>query len=373
MDFGLRTVLTPVISRILIYGVNAFDVESVFNKLAKVPILNSKVLEDNWWEIWDTIAKKYCKIAEQAKDNGFNITARNLYFLASGCYYATYLINYKEISRKKKAYLTQVEMYQRMMEFYHPPIKRVEIPFGQDSSIPALLHIPEGNGPFPCVMFVTGIAASKEEPHLFARALVKRGIAVCLADIPGVGESLFCRDLKFRMEPIKMAFNRIFSYLESCENIDSANIGTAGICMAGALAFKAAALNKKIKFCVNLFPLILKIAKGKVPAWMIEGEWHKYLSGNLNVDLFLEEIDIMPDEYIECPYLMVHGKYDNWMPLEEALKLYKRALGEKKQIIIDDEPAFPTDNEILHSMPVGEQAHWVRHVLADWVYTQVNK
>jgi len=56
------------------------------------------------------------------------------------------------------------------------------------------------------------------------------------------------------------------------------------------------------------------------------------------------------------------------MKLEHALKLYDNAdTLMKDKIIIADEPVFSKENAVTHTMPVGEQMHWIKHLAADWI------
>jgi hypothetical protein len=36
-------------------------------------------------------------------------------------------------------------------------------------------------------------------------------------------------------------------------------------------------------------------------------------------------------------------------------------------MVIDTEPVFSTQQLVTHTMPVGEQLHWIRHIAADWI------
>jgi hypothetical protein len=53
------------------------------------------------------------------------------------------------------------DCYAKVIKYADAPIEKVEIPFADEptydaSSFPGLLHLPAGEGPWPCVIFLPG-------------------------------------------------------------------------------------------------------------------------------------------------------------------------------------------------------------------------
>lgn len=145
--------------------------------------------------------------------------------------------------------------------------------------------------------------------------------------------------------------------------------------MGGGYAYKAAACEKRYSFCVNLFPLfITETAEGVTPQWMSSGPWYTYQTGGIPANDFLGEMGLEDDDYFDCPYLVVHGQHDNWMKIDKVQNLFDRIKNDtKKIIVIDEKPVFSNEESVTHTMPVGEQMHWVKHIIADWARDIVSK
>jgi pimeloyl-ACP methyl ester carboxylesterase len=119
---------------------------------------------------------------------------------------------------------------------------------------------------------------------------------------------------------------------------------------------------------VTLFPLLIsRVEENSTPQWMKQGSWAKFQMGNIPPEQFIEEMRLLEKGNLECPFLFIHGEYDNWMTLDSALDFCNRAKGPTKKLIVDTEPVFSNQQLVTHTMPVGEQLHWIRHIAADWI------
>jgi 2,6-dihydroxypseudooxynicotine hydrolase len=61
----------------------------------------------------------------------------------------------------------------------------------ENTSLPAYLRLPDGEGPHPCVILVCGLDSVKEQELHWEEELVHRGIATLSFDGPGQGEMWF--------------------------------------------------------------------------------------------------------------------------------------------------------------------------------------
>lgn len=121
------------------------------------------------------------------------------------------------------------------------------------------LTLPEGKGPFPAVVLVTGSGAQNRDEELMghkpfaviADYLTRRGIAVLRCDDRGVGQSTG----DFAMatsEDFTRDVLAAFDFLTKRPEIARKKIGILGHSEGGTIVFMAAAQNPKIAFVISL-------------------------------------------------------------------------------------------------------------------------
>ncbi|MDO5559036.1 MAG: alpha/beta hydrolase [Oscillospiraceae bacterium] len=372
MQWSIRTLLNPVITRLLIYGVNPIDLEYVLKEVEKAPLINGKALEKEWVKQWSQKSSHFTALASEAENKNNAVTARELYKLASQCDYACYMINSEDISSKRITYKKFEHSYSSYVSNLENEVVLTKIPFGDNKYLPSYIHYPDTNkytAPFPTAILFAGLGSSKEELNTLAQPLVDRGIAVLAADLPGTGSALFDYNLKCTSQPLEHAFDCLVSEVISNERLDDSKMCTYGLCMGGGYAYRIAARDKRIKCCVNLFPLFIgEIGLNKLPRWMNKGEWANYQSGKYETqETYYYDMAVLEEGSVSCDYLLVHGTHDNWMPCEKSKQLYDKATGFKEIIVVEQPPVFSTSEAITHTMPVGEQLHWLKHVVSDWI------
>jgi dienelactone hydrolase len=369
-EWSIRGLLNPVIARLLIYGVNPNDVEYVLSNVETRKLINARLLERSWLEEWEQKAARYLAYGEEAVKKNNDVSAREFFFLAAQCYYAIFLINLKEITDKQRIYQRYADLYRRSIVYYKPPVEYVEIPLADNHTLPGYLHhgSPSSTGKNPCAIIFSGLGSCKEEMHMLARPLVERGISVLIPDMPGNGEALFMHKIQCNIRNLSTAFTRVVDYLETRADIKKEAIGSYGLCMGGGYAYRAAAVDSRYSFCVTLFPLLItKVEPGSTPQWMKQGEWVNFQTGGIPAADFMEEMRLLEEGKPQCPYFFIHGEHDNWMTLASAMQFFDKAQGEKERLIIAEQPVFFGRQAVTHAMPVGEQLHWVRHVVGDWI------
>lgn len=120
-------------------------------------------------------------------------------------------------------------------------IERVEIPC-EGETIVGLLHLPEGGGPKPALVFLGPLTSVKEQvPGNYARAMAKRGFIALSIDNRHFGESTGApRQYEHpgrKTEDIRASLD----WLQAREDVERARFGAVGICagagyMSGAVA-----------------------------------------------------------------------------------------------------------------------------------------
>jgi alpha-beta hydrolase superfamily lysophospholipase len=103
----------------------------------------------------------------------------------------------------------------------------------------AVLMLPSGQPPYPCVIFVHGLGSGKDSPRnvVVASRIVDRGMAALLFDLSGHGES--DTDPRPGEEPYIEDLAAAFQWAAGELEIDSERIGVAGSSLGAVVALSA--------------------------------------------------------------------------------------------------------------------------------------
>ncbi len=103
----------------------------------------------------------------------------------------------------------------------------------------AVLMLPPGRPPYPCVIFVHGLGSSKASPRnvVVASRIVDRGMAALLFDLSGHGES--DTDPQPGEEPYIEDLAAVFHWAAGEPEIDAERIGVAGSSLGAVVALGA--------------------------------------------------------------------------------------------------------------------------------------
>jgi len=154
-------------------------------------------------------------------------------------------------------------------------LEKLQLALNEREPVPAYLVRPHGAGPFPAVLYnhahggryemgkeelVDGRPALQEPPY--AEPLTRLGIAAlcidhyCFGDRRHNRESALFKELLWRGKVLwgEMVADsvRAVDYLQTREDIDSQRIGTMGLSMGSSMAWWLAALDTRIRCCVDI-------------------------------------------------------------------------------------------------------------------------
>jgi dienelactone hydrolase len=371
-SWSIRTLLNPVVARLLIFGVNPFDLERVLRAIEETPLRNARQLEALWLERWEGLARGW----EQRRQMGPSMSSRRTRLAmgleASACRLAQFLINPGDLERRRAIYEQFVDTYRDAVKHFEPCVESLQIELDGDSKLAAVLHLPPGATPHPVVAVYAGLGSCKEEMNTLARLLVERGVAAIVPDMPGNGESLFVYGVSCGSKELTRAFAAVADFVEGEPRLDATRFGAVGLCMGGGYAYRACSEERRYRYCATLFPLFIDLVDAtSTPAWMKSGPWYDLQSGNKDASTFLAEVGWRDEFAVDCPFFMAHSRHDNWMPLERAMALYEKAPPSTRELVlVEDEPVYAAGEAALHTMPVGEQLGWVGPVMADWIAVQ---
>jgi dienelactone hydrolase len=152
-----------------------------------------------------------------------------------------------------------------------PPFEYAEIPVvfqntKEDFRLKGLITKPEGNGPFPAVVLVTGSGPQDRNSEIFghkpflviADYLTNQGIVVLRYDERGVGES----EGQFSSSTsVHFKDDAIFAleYLRNQDYVDKQKVGLMGHSEGGLIAWLVGAEQNKVDFLVALAPPVVPI------------------------------------------------------------------------------------------------------------------
>jgi len=374
-EWSIRSLFNPVITRLLVYGVNSIDIEYVISKVESMDHRTARSMEHAWVALWEEKADYYRTLAENASMRGKRESAEELYTRSTHCRHAIFMVNTASLEDKHTHYMKYAGTYAKTAEFRRTVIKRVDVPIGVDVSLVGYLHLPAAGTEVRkiCAVILAGLGSCKEEMHSLVEPLLERGVSAFVPDMPGNGESLFTRKIGCSIASVEASFRAIVDTLLEEPLLNGYSFGTYGLCMGGGYSFRAASIDPRYAFCVALFPLLItKVLPDATPQWMKKAEWALFQRNNVTEEEFVDQMGRLEKGAINCPFFIVHSRHDNWMPFDRSLEFCHRAHGLSEQLLIEIEPVLFNGESITHAMPVGEQLHWVRHIAADLIADRAN-
>ncbi|WP_119394494.1 alpha/beta hydrolase [Salinibius halmophilus] len=366
--WGLRDILAPVTTRLTLFGTNPVDIEAALQHIEAAKILRATDLETHWQDFWQAKAQRYLTLAKQSPSK---LGSSRFHALVTHCMHAMFLINYHNQATKRQHYQAFAEHYQASL-LHH--VEHISLPLNDQQQISALLHLPKHSSPYACTILFAGLGSCKEEMQMLVEPMLARGIAVLVPDLPGCGTSIYQSQIPCTREQVDTAVKAAVDYVANRSDIEANKIGTAGLCMGGGIAFMAATADSRITYCATLFPLLIsEVDQANIPQWMTSGHWFELVSGGQDKHAFIESMGLPDNATTDANFLMIHSQHDNWMTEEMALEaFYQKAKGQRQQITVTDAPVISALDGATHAMPVGEQMHWCKEVMADWIIEQVS-
>jgi 2,6-dihydroxypseudooxynicotine hydrolase len=115
-------------------------------------------------------------------------------------------------------------------------------------TVTAYLRVPSGGraGATPCVVLIGGLESTKEESYRFENDCLLRGLATCVFDGPGQGETLFGAKIRADFERFTSA---ILDVLVAHPALDARRIGILGRSLGGNYALRSAAADHRLACC----------------------------------------------------------------------------------------------------------------------------
>jgi dienelactone hydrolase len=190
-------------------------------------------------------------------------------------------------------------------------------------TIRGLFTLPEGKGPFPCVVLSHGLISSKESSKYIAlgEAFEAAGIASCRFDYHGCGESdgrIEETTLTIRNQNLDSVVDWVFKQ----PAVDTGKVGLLGSSFGGCTSLLKAARDSRIG-CTSLWATPYMLGK-KEDDSLSEIDFRQTLYDDFARYDLLEQA-----KTISCA-LVIHGENDEVVPAFEGEAIYKNIKEPKK-------------------------------------------
>jgi uncharacterized protein len=205
-------------------------------------------------------------------------------------------------------------------------IKRFEVTSG-DHRIVGILSIPEGAGPFPCVLLSHGLVSSKESSkYIFlSERFCALGVASCRFDYHGCGESggnIAETTLTIRLKDLESVLKHVLGH----PSINGGSIGILGSSFGASTALLEAARNQSIR-CVALWatPHVLEQKKD---------ETISDITFQRSIFVDFSRYDLLEEARKVSRAIVIHGELDEVVPCAEGKAIYENLKKPKKFVLI---------------------------------------
>ena len=274
---------------------------------------------------------------------------------------------------RAETYAKALDSFRRGTAFVNDPVERVEIPYEDGTSIPALYVRAGGNGPKPVVVYCNGLDSTKELLFFsgLPMALAKRGISTLCVDQPGTGEALRLAGIAATHESERWA-SKWVDWLETQPDVDPKRIGMTGISLGGYYAPRATAFEPRFasgavwganhNWAEVQHKRLNREGENPVPHYWGHVEW---VFGASDIDDFFAKASGMTlngvMERIRVPFLVTHGEKDRQISLEYAHQSFDQLVNSPRR-----ELKIFTDREGGVEHVGADNMSFGRDYIADW-------
>jgi 2,6-dihydroxypseudooxynicotine hydrolase len=316
--------------------------------------------DGDWFDFWMEVSRRYEELGTAAHEAGNDVSAGEwLWHAALSAHYAQFMW-FHDPARREAGQHAKVALYRSAAPFMAPAAERVDIPF-ENTSIPAYLRRPEGDGPAPCVVLIGGLESTKEESYRFEEMCLRRGLATMAFDGPGQGEMFFTRKLGPGFEKVTSA---VVDHLEGADGIDAGRIGVLGRSLGAYYSVRSAACDPRLRACVAWGACFDLSDLDIMPPHTHDG--FVYVTGIEDREQAREHLrrsidlaDVAGD--LRCPTYVLHGDHDVIFTLGQVDLLREHVTNAPIDIVVERD-----GDHCCHNMgPI------VRPRMADWMAQQL--
>ena len=213
----------------------------------KIDPKNRETINVAWLEMGNPVFA----LAEDYEKKNHHISARRTYLRAFNYLRSAEFFMTLGDERKLQTYLKAVEAFNRALQYFDQPVKRVEIPF-EGSFLPGVLFRPINVMHPPVMLMFGGLDSLAEELYFgIGQHLNERGIALLAVDGPGQGAALRINQIHSRHD-FNVAGTAVLDWCidNLHDEIDTSSIGVGAVSMGGYMAARCAAFEHRFKVCM---------------------------------------------------------------------------------------------------------------------------
>ena len=136
--------------------------------------------------------------------------------------------------------------------------ENVSVTGDRGHTIPAVLTLPEGSGPFPVAMLVHGHAGNKDEGRAFvtlSSKLAEAGIASIRMDFPGCGDSDEDFITQYNVSNMLKDIQSTKAFVQADSRLDTSRLGIVGFSMGGRLTMLTTGVDSDFSTAVLWAPV----------------------------------------------------------------------------------------------------------------------
>lgn len=313
-----------------------------------------------WSEEWTATAQHFLGEARRADRELGDQTGTFATRQAALCYHVASWFAFDDPRIARACRASAVSLFGRALAVTVPDTRRVLVPW-RTRTLPAFLTIPSDDGwsgPRPLVVLLNGVTTSKEELILWRRAYVERGMAVLALDWPGTGEAF-----EDGPHPDHDDFtDGLLDLATHDRDLDPERIALVGFSLGGAMAVRAAALDRRIAAVVAVTPpfdvrpwmrATSPLLRAQFAAWSAEEEWASERAEGFALDAVLPRL--------KAPMLVFGAGQDMLVPPSESVRL-AAAYGEGATLVW-----FPASGHGLYEVMeqwTADSALWLETIFA---------
>lgn len=325
-------------------GGDITEIDNACRPLARVVEgASTAVSTEAWFQSWSKEGQKLEGLGHADHLLGRRYSAGEKYVRASNYFLLAERNMPWSDPRRLATYNKALELFDNGTRLRGDRVERVEVPY-EDSTLAGYLLLPEGEGPFPCVVFYNGFDSIKEMHYLmFGREARQRGVAVLFVDQEGTGEAMRLKNLVKRHDS-EVSAGCFLDTLEQHSRIDNDRIGIIGLSAGGYDAPRAAAFEKRFK-CVACVGAFYNFSDYLGLYGL--GEEKEVSVGVSDLNDHLRKVMGKPDlmdavkafarrdltgvlDKITVPFLIMHGENDRQVPLWHAERSIEEAVNSPK-------------------------------------------
>ncbi len=323
---------TPVFDMLLrtfeFYGGNIDEIKETLKKIS--PSRSMK-------KVFDDAGSKKIQLGDKYFTDNDYPKAQQAYFDAVTYFF---LLEYftDELDESRRNYDKYMPVYEKFCKLITPKINRIEFPY-KNGAIKAQYRVPEGDGPFPAIIFLQGNEGSKEHMVSFENYALKRGMATLSVDPPGYGETRFTGITWETEEDFKTCIHKVVDFLYEQDVIKNSGIGIFGVSGGGLTSPYAASFEKRIAASAGLGGTsVYTFVKAWKYALVSQKRKTFRYSGTSNLkdcEAWMSRLqkDVLKSlKRIDVPNLWVNGTDDRLVDIQD-IRMLTEALGSKSEFL----------------------------------------